>query len=69
MSKPINGVSEFDNYTLTVSMPKGDMGCTYCPCVKYDHSIDARRCNKTWEILPDYKHARGIDCPLIKKED
>ena len=56
-------------HNLCISMPKGKESCQYCPCLKYEHDGDCRRCKMTGEIIVYYKSERGARCPLISKEE
>lgn len=64
--KPLmaDGCSEYTMYNLRIFMPKGNESCQYCPCLKFDHDSDTRRCKFTWEFIPNPKSTVGYYCPL-----
>ena len=59
----------YTTYNLCIFMPKGKESCQYCPCLKYEHDSDCRRCKMTGEIIIYYKTEKGARCPLFLKED
>ncbi len=53
--------------TLTVTME--GTGCTLCDLLKYRWSDEKRICDRTHEVLDDWKTKRGEYCPLENIRD
>jgi hypothetical protein len=59
----IDGVLEYETYTLEIHFEKGDASCRFCPILE---TYARNQCRRTGEYIADTR-GRGRWCPLKKK--
>ena len=51
-------------YTARLSVTLDGTGCKMCDLIRFRMADEVRYCNRTGEVLENWKTERGVWCPL-----
>lgn len=60
-----NGVAYYTKAFLEIAFPEERVNCSFCPALRRESSSENHYCQRTGEILLEYRHYIGEKCPLI----